>query len=131
MYKIQITYDTGDSFHQENGLMENVEGIQWKSLTKAKKALKDIEKHYHFYMMLNKEWNAGQDDKDKVTKNAKRCKWYSGDEYPYYSLLVENDKGERVPIRSFWCGYFEHLVGAEVKTAKDDSMSFETGWRSY
>ena len=127
MYKVTITYDTGDSFHREDGVIEDLE-MQWVSIDKAKQALKDIEEHYFFYMMMKKEWNADKNDQKKAKKNAQGKPWYAGDRHPYYSVLLENDEGERVSKHAFWTGYFEHLVGGEVGEVEPtrDGMSFRT-----
>ena len=125
MYRIAITYDTGDSFHQENGVVDVISDISWATLTKAKKALKDIEHHYHYYMILHKEWNAGKEEKDKATKSSKASKWYH-EEYPEFTIKLEDDKGKRVDVHCFWCGYFEHLVGADIEADEPKGMSFRT-----
>lgn len=122
MYVIAITYDTGDSFHQENGVVSTVEELSWTSLTKAKKALKDIEKHYYNYMILHKEWNAGKEEKDKALRSMEASKWYNK-EYPEYYICLEDDKGDRVEVNCFWCGYFEHLVGADIEDDQTDGLS--------
>ena len=129
-----ITYDTGDSYHHESGVKSYLEGIEWKDSKKAEKALRDIEAHYHYYMILNKEWNVDQKDKDKAIAKAKRSKWSTYDTwvskckdakiFPSTSaLLVENDKGERVEVRVFWTGYFESLVGGDI-VEENDKRSF-------
>ena len=61
-YQIVVTYDTGDTFHQEHDVEGTIERtwqngkksrgfMEWEDLDKAKKALKDIEEHYHCYMI--------------------------------------------------------------------------------
>lgn len=135
MYKIMITYDTGDSFHQENGVKKYVEEVSWKNVDEAEKSLKDIEEHYQYYMMMHKEWNAGKEDKEKDLRKAKRSKWAYLDPYSLsyekknkipseLSMTVENDDGERIPISCFWCGCFESLVGGDVISEENDKRSF-------
>ena len=113
MYTILITYDTGDTFHYVHGATETIR-VQWEDSAKAKAAKKDIDAHYHYYMILNKEWNAGKKEKDDATKFAKKQKWYSGNEYPFYNVLLEGDDGKRVSEYLFWTGYFESLVSTDV-----------------
>ena len=127
MYKIEVTYDTGDTFHQEHDVRSVVDELEWKSLTKAKKALKDIENHYKCYMMEKKEWNAGKEDKEKARKTAMRSKWCSNTsnsgmerDYWHYSLMLEGDDGVRKNVYCNWVGYFESLVGAEVIDSDED-----------
>lgn len=124
MYKINIIYDTGDSFSRRDGLEQYLH-LTWSDENKAKQALRDIKSHYHYYMILHKEWNADQKDKDKAIKDAKNSKWavyYKKEKIPSdYSILLENDNSERVTERTFWCGYFEHLVGADIVSEDEDS----------
>lgn len=134
MFKIKITYDTGDSFHHEDGVEDFVKELTWKNSKTAEKALKDIEEHYYWYMIMHKEWNVGKEDKEKALKKAQKSKWAYFSPYAStyeknnkipseFSLLVENDDGERVSISCFWCGYFEHLVGGDI-VEEDGDRSF-------
>ena len=124
MYRIKITYDTGDSFHQEHDV-EGYLNVKFSNPDKAKKALKDIESHYKFYMMLHKEWNADKKDKEKAKRIAEKSDWYSK-EYSEHTILIENDDGNRVSENCFWCGYFESLVGADVESDPEHGLSFRT-----
>lgn len=123
MYSIMITYDTGDSFHQVHG-EEHTLPMSWSSLEKAKQALQDIQAHYHFYMILHKEWNVDKKDKEKATKFAQSRPWHSG-KYAEYNILLENDEGNRVSVGTgAWCGYFENLVGADIISSPEEGLSF-------
>ena len=121
MYRIETIY--GDSFHQEHDVSHLITEVSWKSLSQAKKALNDIKNHYHYYVILNKEWNADNDDKEKAKKSAKMSKWYDN-KYPDFTIHLENDDGKRVPVQCCWTGYFESLVGAYIVPEKDEGMSF-------
>lgn len=121
MYKIKITYDTGDSFHQEHGLTEHLK-MKWSNLDKAKQALRDIEAHYKHYLIMHKEWNADQKDKDKSKKKAEKMPWYDR-EYPDFTIHLENDSGNREQEHCFWCGYFESLVGVDVESDPEEGLS--------
>ena len=131
MYGIEITYDTGDSFHQEHDV-KHMLGMTWKNMDKAKQALKDIEDHYKVYMICSKEWNAGKNDIQKARRKAMKSPWCSciceekssNRDYWQYSLLLENDEGERVDEHCAWVGYFESLVGADIVEPEDKEMSF-------
>jgi len=46
--------------------------LSWSSIEKAKKVLKDIQAHYHLYMLLHKEWNVDNIDKEKARKSARK-----------------------------------------------------------
>jgi hypothetical protein len=74
-------------------------------------------------MILHKEFDAGQKEKDKAEQQAQKQPWYDK-EYPKFCLLLEDDQGERVKIHSFWIGYFETLVGGEIVNTVDDDMKF-------
>jgi hypothetical protein len=69
-------------------------------------------------MIMEKEWNADKKDKVKAQKLARKQPWYSGDKYPFFLLLLENDHGERVEEYAFWTGYFYHLVGCDIVSAE-------------
>lgn len=121
MHKLKITYDTGDSFHHEYGVTGEVD-LKWTKLEKAKKALKDIEAHYKWYMIMNKEWNVDKNDQKKATRIAEKAGWYNR-QYPQVSVLLEDDEGKRVNVSAFWCGYFETLVGVDVESSPEDGLS--------
>ena len=113
MYKIEITYDTGSSFHHESDLTKDLD-MKWEDINKAAQAIKDIEAHYTFYMTSNNEIDYDKKKREKALGKVRKEAWYSGDKYPLYSLLLENDEGERIEERTFWCGYFESLGGAAI-----------------
>lgn len=119
MYKIEITYDTGDSFHQENDVKHMIEEIKWESLEKAKQALKDIKEHYMFYMVMHKEWNVSEEQKQKAEDKAKKKSWYEN-EYPDFHFYLENDNGKKIKVHSCWTGYFDSLVGADIIEDKEE-----------
>ncbi len=122
MYSIKVIYDTGNSFHKEYGVEHDIK-LSWLSLEKAKQALRDIQAHYHFYMILNKEWNADKKDKEKALKFAQSRPWCTK-EYPENFILLENEDGERIEINAVWCGYFESLVGADIVSTPEEGLSF-------
>ena len=124
MYLIQVTYDTGDSFKREDGV-EQYLNLKWENLDKAKKALKELTEHYHLYMLMEKEYNAGKKEKKEAEKKIRKAKWSSLRQnepvrHAFYSILLENDDGERVSEHCFWCGYFEHLVGLDIISEPND-----------
>jgi len=131
MYGIKIIYDTGDSFHHEYDV-EHMLNLKWKDIEKAKKALKDIEDHYSCYMICNKKWYAGENEMMNAREKAMKSPWCSNvckensshRDYWNYSLMLENDDGERVNEHCDWVGYFESLVGADIVEDEDGEMSF-------
>ena len=127
-YKIQINYDTGDSFHNETDCTETL-NMSWDNLDKAKQALKDIKEHHEFYMFMKQTYEASKSQQEKYQRKARRKPWHCGenkDQYEFYGLMLENDEGERVHESAFWCGYFESLNGAEIIVPIDeDDLKFE------
>jgi len=134
MYRIKITYDTGDSFHRKDDVVEYLK-LEFKNIDKAKQALKDIEEHYYCYMIRDKEWSAGDEDKERALNRAKKSPWYYSPEKKafagswHFAILLKNDEGLRVNEHVFWTGYFEHLVGADIECTQDEGLTFRTGRR--
>jgi len=93
-YTINITYDTGDSFHTENGV-EGTINLSWRNLKKAQQALHDIQMHHACYMIMDRDYNVGKKEKEKAMKVVKSSSWYCSDSWQY-SILLENDDGVRV-----------------------------------
>ena len=60
MYRIKYTYDTGDSFTNEEGLEGRLE-LGWEDLDVAKKNLERIEEHYRMYRDLERYVNRKTD----------------------------------------------------------------------
>ena len=121
-YAVKIIYDTGDSFHRETGV-EHILDLTFTDLEKAKQALKDIEAHYTFYLKMH-EYDMSKRQKDRVHRGARKQPWFASDEYPFYSVLLENDAGLRVEERTCWCGYFETLVGGDIFSTAEEGLSF-------
>ena len=121
MYNIYITYDTGDSFNQQLNVIDVIEEIKWTSKAKAKEALKEIEEHYNIYMMLHNECNAGKEDKEKAQTNMENAEWYGKKDHRIM-MKLKGDDGKRVKVITFWCGYFESLISADIE-GEEDGMS--------
>lgn len=116
MYKIKITYDTGDSFKTERGLEDYIEG-SWNNLDVVTENLNRIKEHYQYYELCT-EYNFGKSKKqvDRLIKEYEEKDWYAGDANDcIYSLKLLTDEGVEYTVSAHqWCGYFESLVGAEV-----------------
>lgn len=126
-YSIEITYDTGDTFHNEYGLTRTLD-IQWNNIEKAKQAIKDIENHYKNHIHLRCNYSVSKEEMKKIKEKLPKYPWYKKpDSSGYWELyiLLETDEGNRVVESAFWTGYFESLVGAEVKENKDPELSFK------
>ena len=118
MYRIKITYDTGDSFHKETGLISYL-GLTWEKKKLAQQAVKDIEDQYQCYMILNKECDAGEKELGTVKRHILKSNWYHElpsyiTDYNFFGILLKNDDGKRVHQHVFWTGYFDTLVDVEL-----------------
>lgn len=128
-YNIEITYDTGDSFHTEYDVKQNLE-LEVKNLDIAKENLQRIENHYKFYeakKRLERNWYF-KDKKQKsldeeIIKSAPGCLWYVK-KYPDGCINLVLDDGKKWQISAFWCGYFEKLTSAEIIFSKDGDLKF-------
>lgn len=131
MYGITVIYDTGDTFRRENDV-EHTLNITWNNLDKAKQALQDIQEHYRCYTVEKKEWNADKKNIKKARDKAMKSPWCShvtNDKSPerdywQFSILLENDNGERIDEHVCWCGYFENLVGADIVSVNNGDLGF-------
>ena len=112
-YRIKYTYDTGDSFHNEYGLVGYLE-LEWENLEVAKANLVRIEEHYKQYEALNRNYTNKQ-RKDIVGEN-KYKDWYVESNYGDFMLKLKTDEGKDWQISAPWCGYFESLKYIEVES---------------
>jgi len=119
MFKVKITYDTGDSFHTEEGIETELEET-YTTLKRAEENLNRIKEHYEFYDTLddyNRGWYFNDAKKkaamEKIIEDAKSKPWYVKN-HPEYSLKLLLNNGRIWQISAFWCGHFERLVSAEI-----------------
>lgn len=116
MYRIKLTYDTGDSFHNEYGLEETL-GVSWSTLELAEENLNRIKEHYEFVKADEiYRWDLTNKEIRKKKEEAKNQRWYRNEyDYPEGSVILILDNGEEfVQSASFYCGYFESLTCAEI-----------------
>lgn len=123
-YTIKITYRTGDSFNTYT--TEDEVGMQWEDINKAKQALKWITEHYRAYQDANQSYRLRP---NKFNVNTVKDKpWFSAGKIENwdwkFSMFVEKDDGSVQQICTFWCGYFERLLEAEIiaVSEQDDEM---------
>lgn len=121
MYRIEYTYNTGDSFgsNKETEVLE----IEFPSLELAKKALKDIKDHYEFYRD-SRGYHNYRKTPGEVANNLEASKlksWYVNT-YPENCLKVLIDEEKYYQFQAPWCGYFESLISAKII---DDDMEIE------
>lgn len=121
-YTIQITYMTGNSFgsHQE---MDEL-GISWESLDRAKEALRRIREMYEVEEEHGRYWTVN--NPEKTPREFSSCAGYTGGKYPDQGINLRLDDGTEHRHSTFWRGYFERLIRAEVIViGVDDEMVFE------
>lgn len=125
MYQIKIEYTTGDSFisYDTSDIVE----LGWDTLEMAKRNLKNIEEHYRLYQSYNhypykKDITPCLDKEWFVLE-----KLHDGrvDDYAAtYNIHLIADNGNKMRIRCFWCGYFEHLISAEIISENLDTKFY-------
>ena len=120
-YKIKIIYQTVDSFKSYQ--TEDEVPLTWENLTIAKQAL---------------AWIRQLDEVTKRHKNSYLCRLSYGEkedelrklpfgcqEYPVVAMMLPRDDGTLRQIATFWRGYFERLIRAEIVTETDPDMVYE------
>ena len=116
MFRININYDTGDSFRQfmgEEGLLE----YDFNTPELAKEAIDRIKEHYEWYQSLHHNYSWGP-------KPQPKPKWHNigfnksqVEEENMLNLNVWSGKENKVVeviFWPFWIGYFESLNYAEI-----------------
>ena len=114
-YKIKYNYNTGDSFHTEEGIESELD-LEWDNIDVAKANIKRIEEHYKQYKRANTYSN--KRDKDVYGENRQKD-WFVTD-YPLYCLYLYTDDGKPWQVYAPWCGYFESLNFVEIIVNNDD-----------
>src|SRR5688500_5033675 len=108
-WTIQIDYKTGDSFGSHNETSQL--GISWENLDRAKEALEHIRQINE--IERNDDW---REDPDFAA-------------LPYYgehSIMLPLDDGTEHKHSTFWKGYFEHLLKAQIVVVeRTDDMVYE------
>jgi len=113
-YNINISYQTGSSFHTEE--CEELIERDWKDVDKVKECLQRIQNHYEFYQKYSNMYS-----KPKV-KIPKGVVW--DEDYKQISLELIDDNGKPFRYSNFWTGYFEKLHIAEI-IISDKGMRYE------
>jgi len=122
LYRIKYSYRTGDSFHSED-CVSTLE-FEWRDLEKAKEALKRIKEHYAWYESKENYYGRKKELEKPAWHNVNSEHVQLSGEH--YLINIEMDNGNEVQFWAPWCGYFEHLYGAEIVVdgEADDGMSF-------
>lgn len=84
------------------------------------------------FVDFSRKGNGSKNTWSIVENTPENLKKYSG--YPHelrydsvstsHSMLLKADNGNLMRHVNFWCGYFERLLGAEIKISKDLDMEF-------
>jgi len=114
MYRIEVSYETGDSFNSHD-IVDEIP-LEWKKLEKAEEALARIKEHYQWY-------TDSTCTSALLPKKPIKPKWVNVPKDTYtsdkiYCFNLQNDEDEEIKIHPFWCGYFETLYGADIKSKK-------------
>jgi hypothetical protein len=144
-YKIKISYQTGDSFKNED--TESTLEIGWNNLDIAKENLQFIKEHYEMYDDLdiyhprktkeqwyeqnqNKEWFVYEkslyyndcriDESSKHKYDPHKLKYMPDDNMAQNCIKLKLDDGSYFQMYCFWCGYFERLYYAEIECDDND-----------
>lgn len=102
-YAIRIGWNTGDSFHTESGLYDDIE-LGWSDIKVVEENVKRIEDHYKWYLGETSSW------RDRVEKP----KWLKYDEPYSHRINLKLDNGSEHSYGAFWTGYFESLNSIEI-----------------
>jgi len=113
-YKININYDTGDSFNHYSDIDQELSPT-WENIEVAKINLKMIQEHYKYHLDLTSIGRMHYDKKvlEEKQKEMEKKPWYPS-EYPDVTMDLISDNGDRINIITFWTGYFESLNSAEI-----------------
>jgi len=87
-YRILYNYDTGDSFHNEDGLEDYIE-LEFDQIEVAEANMKRIEEHYKLYEECENRWNqkknqeliAEYQDRDWFVKKTIPVIYFKGNNY--------------------------------------------------
>ncbi|MFP4457863.1 MAG: hypothetical protein ACLFPS_09435 [Clostridia bacterium] len=117
MYKIKVSYQTGDSFHTEDD--ETILEYGWENIDVVTQNLKRIREHYEMYQEMADRYHASF--KEMKRKYGKKDWFVDGvksiadqEFIASHTLYLYLDDGSKFQYSCEWCGYFERLYGAEV-----------------
>lgn len=117
MYRIKVSYRTGNSFGSEDTY--DILEMSWKDLEVAKDNLKRIEEHYRYYEYHSNSYLSKNDEPE-------RPECYVGDPARYEcTICLKADNNNDWQFWPAWCGYFETLYGAEI-ISEDEGLIFKT-----
>lgn len=103
VYKIQVYYQTGDSFssREEQDCLDH----KWTNLEIAKENLERIKAH--------NEWYSWEHSSQIVESNFRKKPDFVNPNLDT-SILLKMDDGTEMYSSCFWCGYFENIHSAEI-----------------
>lgn len=126
-YKIKYNYNTGDSFHNEEGLESYLE-LEWEKIEVAEANLLRIKEHYEQYTALNRlNYDRSKTVNDIIGYNKANKDWFvHSDKMTFeHQIILYTDDGKPWQIWAPWCGYFESLNFVEVEELKSKYSRYE------
>ena len=118
MYKIKYLYRTGNSFGSED--CEDILEYEWEDYKFAKESLQRIKEHYEWYESIEDHFG-GSKQIPKWHNVSMPEKWMEDQKHHIINLRI--NETDEVQFWCPWCGYFEHLYGAEIIT--DDKITID------
>ena len=103
-YLVYVVYNTGDSFHREDGCVRFVD--LFKTVEKANACAKAINEHY-------KLTDNGNKYPHKTAAELKRLRPKG---FTEWTVEYKNEDDTPVTASSSWCGFFEQLSDVVVTT---------------
>jgi hypothetical protein len=146
MYRIKISYQTGNTFHTEDAV--DFIDMKWTDKEIVKKNLKAINDHYHMtnstkfkyskddelkeltekqrkefwfphqWIWINKKGNYKVEEKD-AQKNPELCKRVMDKFHIEHRIYLLDNDGNKVLTNCWWNGHFETLYSIEIHTEND------------
>lgn len=122
-YRIEFDYTTGNSFGSELCENEPLDDFEWENLETAKRNLKRIKEHYKWYDEMENldRWALKKGKEKPKPPKWRKVRTQYGDKHALLNLILDNEK--EVQFYPPWCGYFETLHSARIKS-EDPDMEF-------
>lgn len=122
--KINIFYQTGDSFHTRE---ESVNlSLEWQDHAIVEENLQRIKEHYKFSEWISEAERRAYSNKEKHSAKCRRGQFEKERWFRKFSewddgtgsLILLTDEGKDFVQQAFWVGFFERLLSAEIKSTK-------------
>ncbi len=120
-YKIQVNYETGNSFGRND--TSTILKYTWTDKEIAKENLLYIKEHYDIIKGGGYLERRQKSDKQRF-EEAKNKIWFTGHkDHWWWSIYLKGNDGQvNVEEHVHWTGYFEYLQSIEVIELEDPNM---------